>query len=116
MEKPMTRVALCGVGNIGKVHLGNLRSLRGCEIAGVYDPKIISKIASGLSDLPIYADADTMFSDPSVDAIVIASPSSSHRELTERALAAGKHTFVEKPVADTLEDAQAIVTAAAKHP
>jgi myo-inositol 2-dehydrogenase / D-chiro-inositol 1-dehydrogenase len=112
MEKPMTRVALCGVGNIGKVHLGNLRSLRGCKIAGVYDPKIVP----GLSDLHVYADADAMFSDPSVDAIVIASPSSSHRELTERALAAGKHTFVEKPIADTLEDARAIVAAAAEHP
>jgi predicted dehydrogenase len=113
----MTRVALCGVGNIGKVHLSNLRSLRGCEVGGIYSPQTheIAQIAAKIR-VHAYPSAEAMFSDPGVDAIVIASPSHTHRALTEAALAAGKHVFVEKPLADSLEDAQAIVAAAARHP
>jgi predicted dehydrogenase len=113
----MTRVALCGVGNIGKVHLGNVRSLRGCEVSGIYSLQTaeLTQLAAANGVLA-YPNADAMFSDPAVDAVIIASPSDTHRALVEQALADGKHVFVEKPLADTLEDAQAIVTAAERHP
>lgn len=113
----MTRVALCGVGNIGKVHLESLQSLRGCEVAGIYDLETLrlAEIATA-HGVRTYTSAAEMFADEAVDAVVIASPSSTHRELTERSLAAGKHTFLEKPLADTLEDAQAILHAAERHP
>jgi predicted dehydrogenase len=113
----MARIAICGVGNIGKVHLGNLRSMRGCEIAGLYDRQgaPLRELAASCG-VHAYASADEIFSDDSVDAVVIATPSESHRELTERALGARKHVFVEKPLAGTLEDARAIVEATAKHP
>ena len=113
----MTRVAIFGIGNIGKVHLGSLRSLRGCEIAGVYDTDAIQLAkAASATGVHVYHSSEELLADPGVDAVVIASPSESHRELTERGLSAGKHIFVEKPLADTLEDAHAIVAAAAKHP
>ena len=54
-----------------------------------------------------------LLEDPAVDAVVVATPSSSHRELCCSALAADKHVFVEKPLAGTLEDANAIVNAEA---
>ena len=57
-----------------------------------------------------------MLFDAAVDAVILASPSDTHRPLVEQALAAGKHVFVEKPLADTLEDAEAIVAAAKKFP
>jgi predicted dehydrogenase len=50
--------------------------------------------------------------DPEVDAVDICLPTPLHRELTEAALAAGKHVLLEKPIALTLEDADAIVAAA----
>ena len=49
---------------------------------------------------------------PDIQAVVVATPSDSHREVTLAALEAGKHVFVEKPLAGTLEDARLIVAAA----
>jgi predicted dehydrogenase len=113
----MVRIAICGVGNIGKVHLDNLRTMRGCEIAGLYDKQ--SERVRTLADscgVRVYGSEHDLFSDPSIDAVVIATPSDSHRELTERALRRGKHVFVEKPLAGTIEDALAIVEATEWHP
>jgi len=107
----MTRLAICGVGNIGKVHVENLLSLRGCQIAGLFDTNPAQAECFGLH---AYASFDELLNDPAVDAVVIASPSSSHRELACRALATGKHLFVEKPLAGTLGDAVAIVEAASR--
>jgi len=111
----MTQLALCGLGNIGKVHLENLTSLRGCRLAGVFDRnrETLERLAS-VTGVKAYATADAIFADSTVAAVVIATPSASHRELTIRALDAGKHVFVEKPLAGTLADAAAIVEATRK--
>ena len=110
----MTNIAICGIGNIGKVHLENLRSLRGCRIAGIADTNAAAaEEAARSSGVHCYTNSDEMMGDPAVDAVVIATPTNSHRELCQQALAAGKHVFVEKPLAGTLEDARAIVEAAA---
>lgn len=104
----MTSLAIIGYGNIGKVHLANLQSLRGCRVGGVYD------VRGG--DGVTYPSLEALLTDPVVTAVVIATPTDSHAGLTERALAAGKHVFVEKPLAGTLADAERIVAAAHKHP
>lgn len=104
----MTSLAIIGFGNIGRVHLANLQSLRGCRVAGVYDVRP--------GDGVTYASLDAVFHDATVTGVVIATPTDSHAELTERALAAGKHVFVEKPLAGTLADAERIVRAALEHP
>src|SRR5262245_2581310 len=106
----MIRVAICGVGKIGKVHLQNLLSLRGCRVAGIYDASAEerARVAQVLS-VPAYGTWDELLQDAALDAVVIATPTSSHRELGGAALAAGKHVFLEKPLAGTLEDARAIV-------
>lgn len=103
----MTSLAIIGYGNIGKVHLANLRTLRGCRVAGVYD------VRGG--DGVTYGSLSAVFEDAGVQAVVIATPTDSHASLTEQALAAGKHVFVEKPLAGTLADAQRIVDAARAH-
>jgi predicted dehydrogenase len=110
--KAMIQLAICGLGNIGKVHLGNLHSLRGCRVAGLFDRnrEHAERLAAGLG-ARAYGAADDVFADPVLDAVVIATPSGSHREFAVRALSAGKHVFVEKPLAGTLADAEAIVAA-----
>lgn len=108
----MTTIAIVGFGNIGRVHFDNLRSLRGRRVAGVFDvapPK-------DLPDTRVYSSLHAILADPEVNAIVVATPSDRHAEIAVAALAAGKHVFVEKPLAGNLADAEAIVTAAAKHP
>jgi predicted dehydrogenase len=108
----MTNIALCGVGNIGKVHLQNLLSLRGCRVAGIFDRNLIEleRLAREFS-VHTYGSWEEILQDSTLHAVVIATPASSHRELSCSALAAGKHVFVEKPLAGTLEDAKAIVEA-----
>ncbi len=61
-------------------------------------------------------DISPVLADPSVHAVVIATRHDSHAELVCRALEAGKHVFVEKPLATTLPQLEAIETAVAKHP
>jgi len=113
----MTRVAICGVGKIGKVHIENLLTLRGCKITGLYDTdrpeleRVSSRYGIGAFD-----SAEQLLADEATQAVVIATPSSSHKEWCQRALPAGKHVFVEKPLAGTLADAAAIVETARSHP
>jgi predicted dehydrogenase len=111
----MTNLAICGLGNIGKVHLDNLLSLRGCGVAGLFDTNG-SELArvSAARGIRAYKSAEEMFADRASTAVVIATPSAAHREYVIRAFAAGKHVFVEKPLAGTLGDAAAIVEAASK--
>jgi predicted dehydrogenase len=59
------------------------------------------------------ADLEAAIAGPDIDAVDICLPTPLHREWAERALAAGKHVFLEKPIALTLEDADAIARAAA---
>jgi predicted dehydrogenase len=58
-------------------------------------------------------DADTLFNDPDIDAIYIATPPLNHLEYTQRALAADKHVYVEKPMARNSEEARQIFEVAA---
>src|SRR5262249_39097345 len=61
-------------------------------------------------------DLDAVLADPEVDAVDVCLPTPLHRSVAERALAAGKHVLLEKPIALTVEDADAIVAAAAAVP
>jgi predicted dehydrogenase len=58
------------------------------------------------------ADLDRVLEDPTLDGVLIATPVFTHYELAERCLQAGKHTFVEKPLAPTSEQASELITAA----
>ncbi len=108
----MTSLSIIGVGNIGLVHLDNLRSLRGCRVAGVFDVRPLANDPG----VRVYPSIDALLGDPATAAVVIATPSDTHAALTERALVAGKHVFVEKPLAGTLDDAERITQAARQHP
>jgi predicted dehydrogenase len=109
----MTGLALCGVGKIGQVHAHNLASLRGCRLAGMFDidPARLARI-SRETGARAYAALDALLDDPAVDAVVVATPSDSHAEVACRAMRAGKHVFVEKPLAATLDDCRRIVDTA----
>ena len=60
----------------------------------------------------VYEDAEQLFADPGVDAVYIATPHELHLQHALRAFAAGKHVLVEKPMAMSLSDCQAMVDAA----
>ena len=112
----MTRLALIGLGNIGRVHLANLAGLRGVEIAAVFDSQhdLARRLASQYG-VAVASSVDEICADASVDGVVVATPTESHLELASRVLAARKHLFLEKPLAGSLEDAKAIIVLAARH-
>lgn len=111
----MVNFAIVGYGNIGKVHASNLATLRNCNVAGVHDV-----LSTALSDAPAgvrrYDAVAEMLDDSSVDAVVVSTPTDSHRAFAEAVLRAGKHLFIEKPLAGTFADAEAIVRAARDTP
>ena len=108
----MVKLAIAGFGNIGKVHLRNLSSMRGCSVVGIFDSNS-ETMRTAVPTLRRYRDLPELMRDPDVDAVVIATPSDSHLAVARAALAANKHIFVEKPLAGTLADSRDIVDAAA---
>lgn len=104
----MLKVGLLGVGHLGKIHLKNWLDIKDVQVAGFYDTDAVQ--AQRISDefqIPGYATVDELLD--AVDAVDIVAPTNFHFELCEKALKKGKHVFVEKPMCDTMQEAQALV-------
>ena len=110
----MTEVAIFGAGRIGKIHTGNL--VRQPDVKLKYVVDVDARAAGALAQQHggAVADADKVFADPAVKAIVIASSTDTHADLITRAAAAGKAIFCEKPVDLALERAKTCMQAVAK--
>ncbi len=108
------RVGIVGAGYWGPNLIRTFVSIPGCEVAGVCDqrPGRLQYIAERFPNLPLTDRYDDLLADPTVAAVAVATPVSTHRSLAEAALVAGKHVLVEKPLARTSVDAYALVRAA----
>ena len=116
MEEPI-RVALIGAGPMGLWHARSLTGIEQADLAAVVDPdedagRRAAALASGARWA---AGPEAILSDPSIRAVVIASPDSAHAELIEQAAQAGKDIFCEKPLATGLAEADAALAAVARH-
>jgi predicted dehydrogenase len=80
------------------------------EIVGVLDLRGAEAYPQG----PVFTDWDTLLAETNPDIIDICTPTPAHREYVEKAAAAGKAIFVEKPLARTMEDCDAIIAAIEK--
>lgn len=104
----MLKVGIFGVGHLGKYHLANWQQMTGVEVVGFYDPS--DKMAQEVSEkfqLARFLDADTLIN--AVDAADIVAPTNFHFDLCKRAIRKGKHVFVEKPLAHTMDEAREIL-------
>ena len=102
-----TRVAIAGLGRAAKViHLPALRKLPEVEVVGGYDPH------QTLDVIPVFNSLDALL-DTRPDVVVIATPPDTHMDVAVAALRGRAHVFCEKPLANTLEQADAIAAAAA---
>ncbi|MBK8004895.1 MAG: bi-domain-containing oxidoreductase [Gemmatimonadetes bacterium] len=110
------RLGLVGVGAYAKaVHLPNLRKLgEAFLLAGVASRTGATAAAAARQyGIPLVAsDPQALLEDPGIDAVLISTRHASHAALTIAALEAGKHVYVEKPLATTVEDAQRVQAAA----
>lgn len=109
--KAKLNVGLIGLGRLGRVYARDLSTRIGCTrlvaVADV-DQAAVDKITSEF-DVPLgTTDPSEVIGDPSVDAVVIVTPTSTHRAVTEAAAATGKAVFCEKPLSIALEEAVAI--------
>ena len=110
------RVAVIGAGYWGPNLVRNLNEAPGAEPVAVADlsQERLESIHKRFPAVRITTDHTELFNDKNIDAVCIATPVNTHRKLVEQALAAGKHVFVEKPLAPTVSDSEAMVRAAEK--
>jgi predicted dehydrogenase len=113
-ERPL-RVAVAGLGYWGPNIARNLAALPGVELAWCCDASEASRarVAPTFPRAQLTAELAEVLDDDTVDAVVLATPVPTHAELAVQVLDAGKHCFVEKPMAQSAADAEAVVAAAA---
>jgi len=110
------RVGVVGLGYWGPNLARNLAAIPGCELSWLCDTdeQTRAKLAPSFPTARLTANLDDLLGDPQLDAIVLATPVPTHAELAIAVAQAGKHCFVEKPLAITAADAQRAVDAAAR--
>lgn len=109
------KVLVVGLGNMGRSHASAYHRNPGFEIVGLMSRSIKSKdIPAELKGYPLFEDYDTALAATKPDAVSINSWPNSHAEYAIKAFNAGAHVFMEKPIATTNEDAEAVVAAARK--
>ncbi|MBM4420037.1 MAG: Gfo/Idh/MocA family oxidoreductase [Chloroflexi bacterium] len=108
------KLAVIGAGYWGPNLVRNISEAPGADIVAVADLDAgrLESMRKRFPAVRMTQDHRTILADPDVDAVCIATPISTHRRLAEEAFAAGKHVFVEKPLAGTVADAVAIDEAA----
>lgn len=113
--RDLTRVAIVGFGHWGPNYARILSgTLSGARLVACAEPSA-GRLAAFERQYPsarAYADFRRMLRDGDVDAAIIATPTSTHREIAEECLSAGLHVLVEKPLASTVADAESIIAVA----
>ncbi len=112
----MIRVGVVGLGYWGPNLARNFAAIPGCEVSWLCDAsqEAREKVAQTLPGARLADDIGELLGDGELDAVVLATPVPTHAALATRVLEAGKHCFVEKPLATTVADAQLAVDAAAR--
>jgi len=113
---PKLGIAIVGAGMIGAVH-HRAALLAGAEIRGVAasSPQRARDVAQAWGVPRAFRDIDEVVADPQVQVVHVCTPNHLHRPMAQAALEAGKHVICEKPLATTLEDAQALAALAASN-
>ncbi|MFU0790202.1 Gfo/Idh/MocA family oxidoreductase [Virgibacillus proomii] len=106
------RCAVLGLGRLGYWHAENLmHKIKGAELVYVIDPieGRAEQVARKLGVEKWSQHPDDTFHDESIDAVIIVTPTSTHADMITRAAKAGKQIFVEKPITQTLEEADKVI-------
>jgi predicted dehydrogenase len=108
------RIGVVGLGYWGPNLARNFDALPGCELAWVCDGSIerLNAFRGRFPHARETTELDELLADPDLEAVAIATPVPTHATLACRVLEAGKHAFVEKPLAQSVDDAEEVVAAA----
>ncbi len=104
----MLKLGIFGVGHLGKFHLNNWKQIPDVEIVGFFDPNNEhAKAVETEYGIKRYMDEEALMKVS--DMIDVVTPTHLHFPVCEMAIKMGKHVFVEKPMANTIEEGKAIV-------
>src|SRR5690349_11555186 len=104
----MLKVGVFGVGHLGKFHLNDWKEINDAELVGFYDPDdATAKEVEEKYHLRRFLNINSLLD--KIDAADIVAPTNHHFNLCEAAIRKGKHVFVEKPLANTIEEGKQIV-------
>lgn len=97
----MIRIAVIGAGHWGPNLIRNFHNRRRSEVAWVVDRDAgrLAQVSERFPEVRVSEAPEPALADPSVDAVVVATPTSTHYRLAKAALESGKHVLVEKPIA-----------------
>lgn len=111
----MVTIAQAGLGMWGQNHFRVFSNLKDCRVKICCDKRKEALGKIDTKDMAFTSDFEDIVRDKEIEAVVITTPSETHAELSIKALSAGKHVFVEKPLALKIEDAEKMLGAAEKN-
>ena len=104
----MLKIGIFGVGHLGKFHIKNWKEIDNVEVIGFYDPNdAVANDVEAEFGVKRYADMGELIDD--ADAVDVVTPTQFHFPVCEAALRKSKHVFVEKPLANNMEEAAALL-------
>lgn len=111
------RLGVIGGGGMAGYHALNITRIPHCTLVALGAPEYspMTRDVAQNAAAPCYADAAAVYTRTDIDAVIIATPTDTHASVAIAAMQAGKHVFVEKPLARTLADATAIIEAAHRY-
>lgn len=109
----MTTIAIIGAGYMGRTHAAAWAALGLGENIRYVCSRQAGEGVAGAPNARAVTDLAAVLADPDVDIVSVCTPTATHRDIAVRALNAGKHVLLEKPIALTIADALAISAAAA---
>ncbi len=110
------KTAIIGTGFMGRVHLEAVRRCEFVEVAAIAgrNTDVARRLGDGFSVPTIAADYRDLLRDSAIDAVHICTPNAQHFPMAKAALQAGKHVICEKPLATSVEEAEELVSLAAR--
>src|SRR5258707_3012137 len=109
MSMQKLQVGIIGFGRIGNEHAGWLNNCSGASPVAVADATPARRAKAAERGLKIFETPEQLLSDPKIDAVLIATPTSMHCPHAIAALMAGKHVMIEKPMALDLAESKKII-------
>jgi UDP-N-acetylglucosamine 3-dehydrogenase len=109
-------VSVLGCGIWGRNHARVFSELENVNLVSVVDvDEKIGRLIADRYKTGFRSDPDKAFKDPEVEVVTICTPTVTHAELARRAIESGKHVLVEKPMTNTIEEAETLIDLAKKH-
>lgn len=105
----MLKIGVFGAGHLGKIHIQQWKEVSGVELVGFYDPDD-DNAASAAAQYNIPRFTDELELIQAIDAADVVSTTTTHYDVAKKCLLNGKHLFIEKPLAHTLEQGLELVT------